>query len=47
LCAPLLCPCSDPAKAREAQICSALEMQLWATLPSFCSWAVDTADAFK
>jgi hypothetical protein len=44
------CPlttCSNPAQAREAQVCSALEMQLWATLPSFCSWALDTSVAFK
>ncbi|KAL4855011.1 RRP12-like protein [Chlorella vulgaris] len=38
---------SNPAQAREAQVCSALEMQLWATLPSFCSWALDTSVAFK
>ena len=40
-------PCSNPARAREAQVCAALEAQLWATLPSFCSWAQDTAEAFK
>ncbi len=39
--------CSNPARAREAQVCGALEAQLWATLPSFCSWAQDTAEAFK
>ncbi|PRW60392.1 ARM repeat superfamily [Chlorella sorokiniana] len=38
---------SNPARAREAQVCGALEAQLWATLPSFCSWAQDTAEAFK
>lgn len=25
----------------------ALEAQIWATLPSFCQWPVDTADAFR
>jgi hypothetical protein len=28
-------------------VCGALEAQLWATLPSFCSWAQDTAEAFR
>ena len=45
--APVLISCSNPARAREAQVCGALEAQLWATLPSFCSWAQDTAEAFK
>jgi len=31
---------------KEAQVCSALEAQLWATLPSFCSWAEDISEAF-
>ncbi len=31
----------------EALKCRALELQLWATLPSFCSWAEDTAEAFR
>jgi hypothetical protein len=44
---PIATACSNPAKAREAQVCGALEAQLWATLPSFCSWAVDTPIAFK
>ena len=36
-----------PARAREAQVCSALEAQVWATLPPFCSWAQDTPEAFR
>lgn len=36
-----------PAGAREAKVCSALEAQLWGALPSFCSWAVDIAEAFQ
>ncbi|PSC74246.1 ARM repeat superfamily [Micractinium conductrix] len=38
---------SDPARGREAQVCGALEAQLWATLPSFASWAEDTPEALK
>ncbi|GAB4822579.1 hypothetical protein N2152v2_009625 [Parachlorella kessleri] len=37
----------DPARKREASICLALEGQVWATLPSFASWALDTAEAFR
>lgn len=34
-------------KPIEAQQCRALELQLWNTLQAFCSWAVDTAGAFR
>lgn len=37
----------DPARKQEAAVCAALEGQIWATLPSFCSWATDTHEAFK
>jgi ribosomal RNA-processing protein 12 len=37
----------DAARNREAQICGALEAQIWATLPSFCSWAEDVAECFR
>ncbi|KAK9818389.1 hypothetical protein WJX72_011834 [[Myrmecia] bisecta] len=35
------------ARRMEALQCRALELQIWATLPSFCSWAEDTAEAFR
>eukprot|EP00887_Chlorella_sp_A99_P003957 scaffold11.g3957.t1 len=35
------------AGQREAQVCAALEAQLWATLPAFCSWALDAGAAFR
>lgn len=31
----------------ESLKCRALELQLWETLPSFCDWAQDTAEAFR
>lgn len=34
----------DPARHREAQVCSTLEAQIWATLPSFCSFAEDAGE---
>jgi ribosomal RNA-processing protein 12 len=35
----------DPARRREAAVCSTLEAQVWALLPSFCSWALDLDEA--
>ena len=35
---------NDPSREREAQVCSTLESQIWATLPSFCSWAEDAGE---
>ena len=32
---------------QEAQVCSALEGQIWGTLPSFCRWAQDADDALR
>ena len=37
----------SPARQLEAQQCRALELQLWNTLQSFCSWALDTSTAFR
>lgn len=37
---------NDPKRQQEAQVCSTLEAQIWATLPSFCSWAEDVDVAF-
>ncbi|DBA66455.1 TPA: hypothetical protein ACH3X2_002431 [Trebouxia sp. C0005] len=37
----------SPGRQLEAQQCRALELQLWNTLQSFCSWALDTATAFR
>lgn len=36
----------NPARQQEAQVCLTLEAQIWATLPSFCSWSTDIGDAF-
>jgi ribosomal RNA-processing protein 12 len=36
----------NPSRQQEAHVCSTLESQIWATLPSFCSWAEDIGDAF-
>ena len=36
-----------PMRAIEATQCRALELQLWATLPSFCSWPADTDTALR
>jgi ribosomal RNA-processing protein 12 len=36
----------NPARQQEAQVCLTLEAQIWATLPSFCSWAEDIGKAF-
>lgn len=36
----------DANRHREAQICSALEAQIWATLPAFCSWSEDVGATF-
>lgn len=32
---------------RDAQVCTALEAQIWETLPSFCRWAEDAGNAFR
>ena len=32
--------------ALQAQRCATVEYQLWATLPAFCHWSLDTAEAF-
>ncbi len=40
----VMTPCQK-TRAQALQ-CRALELQLWATLPSFCCWASDTATAF-
>lgn len=37
----------SPGRQVEAQQCRALELQLWNTLQSFCSWALDTSTAFR
>ena len=37
----------SPARQREAQICGALEAQVWLTLPAFCSWAEDGGEALR
>lgn len=37
----------DPSRQREAQTCTALESQIWSTLPSFCSWATDVGDNWR
>jgi len=36
----------NPARQQEAKVCLTLEAQIWATLPSFCSWAKDIGNAF-
>jgi ribosomal RNA-processing protein 12 len=36
----------NPTRQQEAQVCLTLESQIWATLPSFCSWAEDIGTAF-
>lgn len=36
----------NSARQQEAQVCLTLEAQIWATLPSFCSWAEDIGNAF-
>ena len=36
----------DAAREREAQVCSTLEVQLWSTFPSFCTWAEDAGEVF-
>lgn len=33
-------------RKHEASVCATLEMQVWETLPSFCSWAEDVGDVF-
>ena len=42
----VLAPAQGPTRQQQALQCRALELQLWATLPSFASWASDTAVAF-
>ena len=36
-----------PPRALEALQCRALELQLWGSLPAFCSWPEDAAEAFR
>ena len=38
---------AGPKRALAATHCRALELQLWATLPSFCSWPEDTDIALR
>ncbi len=38
---------AGPRQALKATQCRALELQLWATLPSFCSWPEDTDPALR
>lgn len=38
---------TDDRSRREARICASLEAQIWATLPSFCNWALDVDTAFR
>lgn len=35
------------SREQEMKVCLALERQIWATLPSFCSWPNDAAEAFE